>query len=185
MLGQAAMYILSLFVIILGGISLFIQKVYVDKDDGGKTVVELPFLGRLTTNYPALAFAFVGAAMAIYTFSRTSLGGVETWWVDGSFKGPSQIGDWRDGLLSIEPKQLESNIMPDGTFVIHGIIEKGKTFEDMVKQITYIKGPYIGRINVNEEYANYRKKRPTCLREPDSPNSLRRSYNPVEVTGIP
>ena len=171
------MYLLSAFVICLGGISLFTQKVY--KLDKQKTIVELPFFGKLTTNYPALAFGFIGAAMAIYTFSRTSVSGFQQWSIYGSFEAPSsQSVQWRDGSLLVSPKQFQLAMNPDGSFEIQGTTKKGESFEDVVKQITYANGSYIGTIRVDEEYEKYKKGKSTCL---EAAQDTTRRYKPVEI----
>jgi hypothetical protein len=127
MFGETAMYILSFFIISLGGISLFIQKIYRLDEKGGQTVVDLPFIGRLTTNYPALGFVFIGAAMAIFTFSRTSVAGIETWFITGQFTAPaSKNVDWQSGSIVVDPRIFRPTIYPNGTFQIEGPLERGR-----------------------------------------------------------
>ena len=57
-IGCAAMYV--------GAYLLRHQKVYLDSGTGGVVDIEIPWLGRFRTNYPALAFLVVGAALVIY-----------------------------------------------------------------------------------------------------------------------
>jgi len=186
MFGEVAMYILSFFVISIGVISLFMQKVYkLEKEGGEQTVVELPFFGKLTTNYPAVTFAFVGAAMAVFTFSRTSEPGDETWKVEGKFTAPpsAQISDFRDGgVLTLYPNVFTCELLQDGNFSIHGPIKKGITFEDIVSQISYSKDKhYMATIVTGDEYSNYGKGQPSLLKSAEGTN---RSYKPMEVNVV-
>jgi len=83
MFSEIAMYVLSALILALGGVSLFAQKVRkVDKETGEETIIELPFFGKLRTNYPALAFAFIGAAMAVFTLEKT-LESSDQWVITG------------------------------------------------------------------------------------------------------
>ena len=183
MLGQSAMYILSFFVISLGGISLFIQKIYKLDEKGGETVIELPFVGKLTTNYPALGFVFIGAAMAIFTFSRTNVAGAEKWFVTGQFTPPrSKDVAWKSGVVSVDPKAFDTKILGDGTFTIEGDLKGGETFEDAVRQITYQNEHFLGRILVQEAYDDYKKNLPTSILR--SATDTGRSYKPVEVISV-
>jgi hypothetical protein len=184
MVGQIAMYLLSGFVIIIGGISLFIQKVYrLDGDKGTATVVELPFFGKLTTNYPALAFVFIGAAMAIYTLGRTSEVGSEDWVITGKFTAPTSESVQWDGTVSVSPRRFETtDIRGSGDFELQGSIRKGEAFEDVVKQITYTSKSCLAKILVDEEYEKYKNGQPTCLQ---AAKGTTRRYGSVEVTMVP
>ncbi len=178
--GQAAMYILSFFVIALGGISLFVQRIYKLDKEGEKTVIELPFVGRLTTNYPALGFVFIGAAMAIFAFSRT---GAEQWFVTGQFKAPpSKKVEWTKGWLTVYPKSFDTSIDANGSFQIVGNLRSGEKFEDVVGQITYADENFTGKILTAEAYEDYKKSLPTAALERISDTT--RNYKPVEVEEV-
>ncbi len=180
--GQAAMYILSFFVIVLGGISLFVQRIYKLDKEGDKTVIELPFLGRLSTNYPALAFVFIGAGMAIFAFSRT---GAEQWFVTGQFKAPpSKKVEWTTGLVTVEPRSFNVSIGRDGSFQIVGNLTSGEKFEDVVGQITYTDENFTGRIPTAKAYEDYKKSLPTAVLDSMSDTKHERDYKPVEVEEI-
>lgn len=183
--GEIAMYILSAIIIVLGGVSLFIQKIYkINKGSGGKTVVNLPFFGMLTTNYPALVFVFIGAALAAYTFKTTN-GANVPWLISGEFKAPqSQLIDWSKGSLLLSPRQFQTSIKADGTFEILGDIEKGRKFEDVVKQITYTNYSnnglvYCTAIKVVEEYDKFKQGKSNIL---DYSKGKTRRYKPIDVS---
>jgi hypothetical protein len=178
--GPAAMYILSFVVIVLGGISLFVQRIYKLDKEGDKTVIELPFLGKLSTNYPALGFVFVGAAMAIFAFSRT---GTDRWFVTGQFKAPpSKKVEWTKGTLTVEPRSFDVGIDGNGGFQISGNVTSGQKFEDVVGQITYTDEHFTGKILTMEAYDDYKNSLPTTVIHDMS--NTGRNYKPVEVQEV-
>jgi len=181
---EIAMYVLSALILALGGISLFTQKVYkVDTETGQKVEIEIPFFGKLTTNYPALAFAFIGAAMAAFTFDRTS-DETDKWLITGTFKAPqSEAVAWTEGCISLLPRQFQTEIRPGGKFEIEADIKKGRQFEDEIARISYSKACggdiYDASIDVAEEYKHYKEGK-SALLETESDRS--RVYLPVEVS---
>lgn len=186
MFSEIAMYVLSALILALGGVSLFAQKVRkVDKESGEETIIELPFFGKLRTNYPALAFAFIGAAMAVFTLEKT-LESKDQWVITGEFTAPdSQAIDWTDGALILSPSKLTPSINPDGGFTIQGLIQRGRKFEDVVKQISYCNwcgDLYSGSISTEKEYKNYMNEKNSILEEV---GDLERIYRPVTVRMTP
>ncbi len=56
-----------------GGVwALLKQKTVVD-EKGNATSVEIPFMGKLQTNYPSLVASFIGAALAVFVVQRTPI----------------------------------------------------------------------------------------------------------------
>jgi hypothetical protein len=185
MLGELMMYVLSALILALGAVSLFVQKVYkVDQDTGEKIEIELPLLGKLKTNYPALAFAFLGAGLAAFTFNRT-YEVTDQWVIFGQFKAPdSGPIDWTKGALTLFPKPFDPQLEKDGSFNIELTIPRSRKFEDVVGQITYSNwsGNVSAKILVDEEYQKFKKGDPTILK---AAAGTTRRYKPVEVTVIP
>ena len=188
MFSEIAMYVLSALILGLGGVSLFTQKVSkVDKESGEEIIVELPFFGKLRTNYPAFAFAFIGAAMAVFTLEKTlESADADQWVIAGEFTAPdSQAIDWTKGALILSPNKLTSSINPDGTFTIQGPIQRGCKFEDVVKQISYCnwcEDLYSGMILTGKEYKNYMNEENSILKEV---GDNERVYRPVTVRMTP
>lgn len=184
MSGEMVLYGLSTLIVLLGGVSLVLQKVYkVDSATGEKTIVEIPVFGKLSTNYPAIVFVFIGAALATYTLNKTW----ETddhWVVSGSFHTPNaEIINWERGNLRISPKKYHMSVSPDGTFEIQGEIRKGRDFEEEVKQITYencsCDGKVFGAsIMAESEYNNFIKKEKSLV---EGAGKNTRRYKAVEV----
>jgi hypothetical protein len=184
MSGEMALYGLSCFIVLLGGVSLVLQKVYkVDSTTGEKTIVEVPVFGKLSTNYPAIAFIFIGAALAAYTLNKT-WESYDSWVISGSFRAPNaEAVAWERGNLRLSPKKFIMSVSPDGTFEIQGAIKKGSQFEEEVKQITYENCECDGKIfgasiMLENEYNNFLKKK-TSLVEYAAKNTRR--YKTVEV----
>jgi len=182
MRNEMAMYVLSAVILALGAVSLFTQKFYkVDKETGTQIEVELPMLGKLKTNYPALAFGFIGAGLAAFTFQK-SCELTDRWVITGKLNAPeSTTVYWGNGALMLAPAMLKPNINPDGTFEIEGTIKRGVQFEDVVDQITYCNwctSYYSARIMTREEYGKYKAGQPSKLR---SIGPTMRTYGPLQV----
>ena len=136
---EISMFILSFIIISLGGLCLILQKVYkVDTETGEQTTVDLPFFGKLSTNYPALAFVFIGAGLAFFTFNKTYMV-TENWSISGQIKPPPGMEKvkWEGGKIHLSPPLIDWNVKVNGEFDISGILPKNKTFEDVVEQIAY------------------------------------------------
>jgi hypothetical protein len=185
MFNEVAMYVLAALVLALGGVSLFVQKVYkVDQGTGEKIEIELPWFGKLSTNYPALAFAFIGAAMATFTFNKTCEV-KDLWVIYGQFKTPdSGAIDWSKGVVNLFPKQINPVLEKDGSFHIELNIPRGRTFEDVVGQISYFNWSknVFAAIVVDSEYRKFKSGDSTMLQ---AAAGTTRRYRPVEVSVIP
>ncbi len=184
MTGEMALYSLSALIVILGGLSLVLQKVYkVESATGEKTIIEVPLFGKLTTNYPAIAFVFIGAALAAYTANKTA-DSTERWILSGTFRAPHEEGvNWERGNLRLSPKKFHLSLSPDGRFEIQGDLAKGRQFEEEVKQITYencaCDGKFYGAsILVEKEYNNYLENKESFI---EHAGKTTRRYKPVDV----
>lgn len=87
-------FVLSIACMVIGfifglvGLYLLAKQKFIREADG-ETIVEIPWLGRLKTNYPSLAAFFIGAGLVIYpVYSQlTELGYEhEVYIIDGSVK---------------------------------------------------------------------------------------------------
>ncbi len=178
------LYGLSTLIVLLGGLSLVLQKVYkIDGRKGEKTIVELPLFGKLSTNYPAIAFVFIGVALAAYTLDKT-WESPEKWFISGSFSAPKgEVVNWQKGTLRLSPPFLEPSVDRDGSFTIVGDIKKGRMFEEVVKQIAYDNNSRDGkilsaRIMVGSQYNSFLKKEESLIKEAEKNTRI---YKPVEL----
>lgn len=68
------------------------QKTYIDSQTNEPTEIELPLIGRLRSNFPALVFVVVGALLAYAGWSKPPADlGEEPWTITGSFVAPKDV----------------------------------------------------------------------------------------------
>lgn len=174
------MYGLAAFSLVLGFVALLAQKTYVDTRTNQPTEIELPLVGKLKTNYPALVFVAVGTFLAAYTWSKPRDLGEEQWTITGSLRQPKgETIKWEGGTLILLPKAFDVAVAPNGTFQIVGSIPKGDKFEDVITSIMYTNGKVSGQINVAEEYRKFQAHEPSLVK---SMGDRLREYSPVILT---
>jgi hypothetical protein len=59
------------------------QKTYLDPETKQPTEIEVPLIGKLKTNYPALIFVFLGIVLAFLTFRTSHAPPKEKWEIEG------------------------------------------------------------------------------------------------------
>src|SRR6266849_2316656 len=128
-------YGISLAAIVLGFIALLKQKTYIDRHTKQPTEIELPILGKMKTNAPALTFVFLGVGLALVAFEKSYPPKKVEWTVEGSFKNlPGKHVDWPNGTLALHPTDLKPGpVSTGGKFTITAMIDEGKSFEDVVE----------------------------------------------------
>ena len=85
--------------------ALLKQKTYIDSESKEPTEVELSFLGKIKTNYPALVFVFLGFAAAFFAFQKSGIKEKVRWTIQGQLVDSTQrIDDWREGEFKIIPE---------------------------------------------------------------------------------
>ncbi|HTT38609.1 MAG TPA: hypothetical protein VMH32_13180 [Burkholderiales bacterium] len=174
------MYALAALCLVLGFVALLAQKTYVDTKTNQPTEVELPLVGKLKTNYPALVFVAVGAFLAAFTWSKPRDLGEEQWTITGSLRQPAGATiKWEEGALVLLPKAFDVALASNGTFQIAGSIPKGEKFEDVITSILYTNGKVSGQINVAEEYKKFQAHQPSLVK---SAGARLRDYAPVTLT---
>lgn len=126
--------------IFLGFLALLSQKIYIDHRTNKATEIDVPILGKMKANYPALVFVFLGCAVVIYGLSKYT--GVQTnrWQVDGTMISDTPINDWQSGKLQIFPI-FDGNIDPinpkTAKFTFSIDIPQGQSVEDEIQRIQY------------------------------------------------
>lgn len=127
MIDSIILYLMSGLCIVLGFVALLLQKTYVDTNTNTPTEVELPLIGKLKTNIPALVFLLVGAGLAFYAFHAREQKGHEDWSISGKFVAPAgrQI-EWEAGTIYLWPKPYEDGVGADGTFAFDVAVPPGK-----------------------------------------------------------
>ena len=166
--------------IILGFIALLTQKIYLDPDTKQPTTeVEIPFLGKLRTNIPALVFVFLGIVLAAFAFNRAFPVKKVEWNLIGQFRnvGDQQI-DWTKGTLTLIPRIVEPEVSSQGTFLIDAKVDEGKIIEDVFRCIIYSHAIGSAEIILKNEYEAHRNNEETLI---ETATDNLRKYKPVSI----
>lgn len=178
-------FFIAITSIILGFIALLKQKTYLDAETSQPVDIEVPIIGRMKTNYPALAFVFLGFCLAFYvvhqTFSKdekTALNQNDVGWkITGHLVDPkAKITDWQTGELRIFPDDSPPVIDPNGKFEISITLPSGKSFEEKIGHIEYIHNKGYVHIYPKKEYDAYKNGTDSKL---ESTGPQLRAYKPV------
>lgn len=193
MTGAISLYILAALIILLGGLSLVLQKVYkVGTEKGEKTVIDVPFFGKLTTNYPAIAFVFIGSILAAYTYDKavdleySKLEQTDEWFISGRLVPPTgHVVKYERGHLSYQkPKCTPQGPDINGFFSYTCDIKKGVPIEEEIKQIDFslcgnCGQSYFAQIDLNGEINNFKNHKPSIIKSLDG-NKI--TYKDITLT---
>jgi hypothetical protein len=184
----------AILMIVLGFVALLKQKTYVDAATGAvPSEVEVPFFGKLKTNYPALVFVILGTALAWAAFNQwaaTNEKEIEAarkvqWRVSGTLQLPREHKgfpiDWRNGTFTLHP-YLEQEVMPIGTYSLEIVLPAGVAFEDAIEFIDYTNGQVSAQFVPRQQFDSFESGQNTLL-ETRTPTS--RHYRPLEVNFYP
>jgi len=182
MSGDKIIYALAGLCFVLGFVALLMQKTYLDSTTHKPTEIELPMIGKLKTNFPALIFVLIGAFLAAFVWSKPSDLGDEQWTITGSLQVPTgETIKWQDGTYALLPRGWSSSSNPNGTFEMTGPVKKGERFEDTWTHIVYTNGEFNALINIKDEYNKYVAKQPSLIL---SATDNTRDYAPVKAQRI-
>jgi hypothetical protein len=181
------MYALAGLCFVLGAIALMKQKTYIDTETNEPTEVEIPIVGKLKTNYPALVFVVIGGVLAAIPWYKECPVKAEvekqSWVITGRFlPPPGENLKMEAGVLVLSPKDFDSVPFPNGTFKIVGNIQKDKKIEDVVDSISYTNGRFSGFIVLSNEYNNFKNGKPSLI---ETAGERYRNYKPFALTGFP
>jgi hypothetical protein len=124
--------------ILLGFVALLTQKRYIDPRTNAPSEIEVPFFGKLKSNYPAVIFVFLGCVLVFLGIRQYKEVRTVEWLIDGSIISNTPGINWQDGQLAIFPSNVDMNLDPQtGKFSIKLDIEEGKNFEQEVERIHY------------------------------------------------
>lgn len=149
--------------IILGFAALLSQRIYLDLKTLKPVEMDVPILGKMKANYPALVFVFLGCALTMYGVNKQRDTEV-TWQIDGTIEATTEGLNWQEGRLAVFPSKVETEINPDtGKFKIRLTIEKGKTLEDVIERIDYSHPS--GSVNFlpKKEFELHQKNQPSIV----------------------
>ena len=123
---------IAVLMIVLGFVALLKQKVYLDNETRQPVSFEIPFVGKMTANVPALAFVFLGFALAVYGIQKYAHKDVK-WMITGTLKPDKPVANWQGTHLRVFPIDIDAKVdAATGRFSFELLIPEGRTFEDLV-----------------------------------------------------
>ena len=172
---------IALLSIILGFIALLRQKTYLDPTTKEPTEVEVPFLGKIKTNYPALVFVFLGSALAFYAFQKSFPPPKEEWTLKGRFTPPDSKTVDPTGTLTLfqDAVFVRNTIDTHGRFEIAVNIPQGKSVEDVFESLIYTYSDGGAEIDLRKEYKAFLKQQPSKI---ENATEHGRIFKPVPIT---
>lgn len=173
---------LSALSIILGFIALLTQKIYIDSDSKQLTQIEIPIIGKMKTNYPALIFVIGGLVLAYITIDQSFPPRKISWEIRGSFISENSGNiDWDNGTLAVFPVDFKTSVRSDGVFIIQADIDEGKTFEEIVQYIDYSHKLGTTQIYPQKQYTSYLNGEESLI---DKTTKESRKYKPKPINLI-
>jgi len=145
--------VLAAFALVLGFFALLKQKTYLDAQTGAVTTeIEVPFVGKLKTNAPALAFVIVGLAFGYLANQEKANEAKETWTttipitIEGQLKSQQNVPDWSSTEINVVPSSLTGQqVGPAGKYRIVVEVPKWQSFDDWLGAISFQFGALSGR----------------------------------------
>lgn len=131
--------------IILGFIALLTQKVYMDSQTRDPVEYEIPLLGKVKTNYPAIVFVVLGFALLAYKIhligEHEAKRSKQNWVITGSLTSPANNPplDLSGFNINLHPTEIKRKDPGDGDYFIEVEIERGETFENKIEKIFFTK----------------------------------------------
>lgn len=167
--------------VFLGFVALLKQKTYIDRHTRQPTEIELPLVGKMKTNAPALAFVFLGVAVALVAFEKSYPPKKVEWTVQGSFKKvPGKQIDWPTGTLALHPTDFKPEVSTAGTFTITAMIEEGRSFEEAIELIDYSHPSGSVQLSPKQEYSRYLEHDTSSLVQATTETTRR--FKPLTLT---
>jgi hypothetical protein len=177
-------YAIAALLILLGFAALLSQKIYVDSSTRTVTSVELPILGKLQTNYPALVFVFLGCSLSFAVF-KVSFDVKREWTLTGSLKLPPDKHtkiDWKKTLVTITPSdEWADPVTAEGRYTIHAILPDGTPVEKAIDRLDFTNPIASAYILVGKERDRYSSDRGQSLVENISGRTWTLKPTQVEV----
>jgi hypothetical protein len=129
----------------IGGLYLLATQKFVESASGAADI-EIPFFGRLKTNYPSLVAIFIGAVLLVFPRGVKPLTMVPV-------SGKVASADKQLSMVAIIPSAFEGVTNSDGSF---GDIEvpQGETSYTGIA-FNGVEPPYIGNVTFEKGHGNF------------------------------
>jgi hypothetical protein len=158
---------LAAFALGLGFFALLKQKTYLHANSGTVTAIELPLVGKLQTNYPALVFVAVGLAFG-YLANKVRIDEAKETWttmtpftIEGQLTSKENVKDWSSTEITVIPSSLTTQqVSPSGKYRIVIEIPKWQSIDNWLEAITFQSVALSGRISrgaKNDTSKSYKK----------------------------
>ena len=168
--------------IVLGFVALLKQKTYLDAA-GQPTQVEIPVLGKVKTNYPALVFVLLGFALGWSAFEKSFPPRKEEWKVKGTFKNPPNHKiDWKSGTLTLTPSDLSAELQDQGGFEMTALVDEGKSIDDVYEILDFSMPNCSVQIDLKKEIAAFRQKQSNHIASL-TPHTV--TFKPIDIQRYP
>jgi hypothetical protein len=146
---------ISFVLIVLALVALLLQKRYIDSETKQVTEIELPLIGKIRTNVPAIAFLVFGVFLAYVSLIRSRDEEPQPWYVSGGVDLPAASGELasikescrtdsnmcfrlEDGELRVVPVHARHLEVADtGRFNSDFDVPRSKSFEQEIARIEY------------------------------------------------
>ncbi|MDQ7782934.1 MAG: hypothetical protein RDU20_08655 [Desulfomonilaceae bacterium] len=132
-------YFFAAMCIILGFVALLKQKTYLDSETGMPTQVELPLLGKIGTNIPALVFVFLGAVALLVAMTKCLVPPTNEvdWTITGRLlNGTDRRINFEDADVTfVPPPKARGQVDRFGNVRITAKVLHGDTFENAIDSI--------------------------------------------------
>src|SRR5258705_5810237 len=171
------LYLIATICIILGFIALLKQKTYLDSRTNQPTSIEIPRIGKMKSNYPALIFVFLGFAIAVLAMIRLNRD-VQTsqspskvlWTIKGTLKNPAfDSVDWNNFTLELREPDIKYDVPNNGLYEITFLLDSGITPESKYRRLEFTdeNGRYINidPIFLDKELEKFNKNEKSKLRK--------------------
>ncbi|MPZ17238.1 MAG: hypothetical protein GEV06_04905 [Luteitalea sp.] len=161
-------FVIAGLLILLGFIALLAQKVYIDRETQQPVEVEIPMVGKLKTNVPALAFLFGGLALAYLTFDKAYPPHPVERIIRGSFQNETgQKINFSSGELKVTPADSDIRVSENGkefTITLKNVKE-GQSLEEVIERIHFSHPEVVmEEIVLKDELDAYRSDRESKLK---------------------
>ena len=137
---------LSALSLTFGFLALLKQKNYMDASTGTVTV-DVPFFGKLQTNFPALVFVLIGGGLGYYA-STVDLHRTHSVRIDGQLKSTATplVTDWSETNIAVAPS-FDQRVDPSGSFTIKLEIPSTTSPKDYIEAVIFQYRDMSGRIS--------------------------------------
>lgn len=172
----------ALIGLILGFWALLKQKTYMDVKTNEIVDIEIPFFGKIKSQYPSLIIIFLSFGLVLYLLSQGNEIRKKTWDISGQFVSNEINKSWDVNGLSIHPCDINPTLDKDtGVFKFSLEIEEGKSFEDVYEAISYTDKYESVFLEPQKELAKYNSDKEKNSSLIAVENSIIRQYKPIKL----